>query len=78
MKGYVDWQTFRRWECYPNILERDFQLKLAMGFSAESFARIWDILRPRPDFATAGRLKNRVAWSGGDAATRGISNLIQT
>ena len=55
MKGYVDWQTFRRWECYPNIQERDYQLKLAMGFSAESFARIWDILRPRPDFATAGR-----------------------
>jgi hypothetical protein len=44
-KGYVDWQTFRRWEQHPNILERDYQLKRAMGFPLESFTRIWQILR---------------------------------
>jgi hypothetical protein len=47
MKGYVDWSTFRRWERHPNILERDYQLKLAMGFPAESFTRIWDLLGVR-------------------------------
>lgn len=47
LKGYVDWSTFRRWERHPNILERDYQLKRAMGFPEETFTRIWQILRPR-------------------------------
>jgi len=45
IKGYVDWKTFRRWERQPNILERDYQLKRAMGFPAETFTRIGRILR---------------------------------
>lgn len=45
IKGYVDWQTFRQWERNPNILERDYQLKRAMGFPVETFTRIWDLLR---------------------------------
>jgi len=44
--GYVDWPTFRQWERHPNILERDYRLKLAMGFPAETFTRIWQLLRP--------------------------------
>jgi hypothetical protein len=44
-KGYVDWKTFRRWERNPNILERDYQLKLAAGFPPETFTRIWSLLR---------------------------------
>lgn len=46
LKGYVDWPTFRRWEKHPNILERDYQLKRAMGFAPETFTRIWKLLRP--------------------------------
>jgi predicted TIM-barrel fold metal-dependent hydrolase len=45
VKGYVDWQTFRRWERQPNILERDYQLKLAMGFPQDTFSRVWRLLR---------------------------------
>jgi len=45
VKGYVDWKTFRRWERHPNILERDYQLKLAAGFPLETFTRIWSLLR---------------------------------
>ena len=45
LRGYVDWKTFRRWENQPNPLERDYQLKLAMGFPPESFTRIWGLLR---------------------------------
>src|SRR6266567_524723 len=45
MRGFVDWQSFRRWERQSNILERDYRLKLAMGFPAESFTRIRKLLR---------------------------------
>ena len=47
MKGFVDWKTFRKWEKHPNILERDYQLKLAMGFAPEVFTRINKLLRRR-------------------------------
>lgn len=45
-KGLIDWQTFRKWENQPNPLERDYQLKKAMGFPPESFTRI-NLLLPR-------------------------------
>jgi len=49
LKGYVDWKTFRQWEKHPNILERDYQLKRAMGFPHESTTRIWQLLRKAPE-----------------------------
>jgi len=45
LRGFVDWQTFRRWERHPNVLERDYQLKMAMGFPPDTFTRIWKLLR---------------------------------
>ena len=45
LRGRVDWQTFRRWERQPNVLERDYQLKVAMGFPPETFTRIGSLLR---------------------------------
>jgi uncharacterized protein len=30
----------------PNFLERDYHLKVAMGFPPAVFTRIWDLLRP--------------------------------
>lgn len=59
IKGYVDWQTFRRWERHPNILERDYQLKRAMGFPPETFTRIWDLLRPMEKAAVEERKSER-------------------
>lgn len=44
IKGYVDWEAFRRWETHPNVLERDYQLKRAMGFSDAAATRIWSLL----------------------------------
>jgi predicted TIM-barrel fold metal-dependent hydrolase len=44
-KGYVDWGTFRKWERHSNILERDYQLKRAMGFPQDCFVGIWKLLR---------------------------------
>jgi predicted TIM-barrel fold metal-dependent hydrolase len=52
LRGLVDWRTFRRWETQPNVLERDYQLKRAMGFLPETFTRAWELLRcPRGNSA---------------------------
>jgi predicted TIM-barrel fold metal-dependent hydrolase len=44
-RGLVGWKSFRRWEQQPNVLERDYQLKVAMGFPRETFTRIWGLMR---------------------------------
>lgn len=43
--GFVSWSDFRRCQKITNILERDYQLKLAMGFPPEHFTRIGSLLR---------------------------------
>jgi hypothetical protein len=48
LKGFFDWNTFRRWQRHPNVFERDYQLKRAMGFPDEVFTRIHSLLRARP------------------------------
>jgi predicted TIM-barrel fold metal-dependent hydrolase len=49
LRGFIDWRTFRKWQRDPNVLERDYQLKVAMGFSPETFTRLWTLLRlPQP------------------------------
>jgi hypothetical protein len=45
LRGNVSWKSFRQSENQPNVLERDYQLKRAMGFPPESFTRIWKLLR---------------------------------
>lgn len=46
-RGLIDWETFRRCEKVENVLERDYQLKRAMGFGVESFTRVWRLLRTK-------------------------------
>ena len=51
LRGNVDWQSYRRWQRHPNVLERDCRLKRAMGFSEETFTRGHHLLRsplPKP------------------------------
>ena len=43
--GFVSWKDFRRCQKITNILERDYQLKLAMGFPPDHFTRIGGLLR---------------------------------
>jgi len=45
LRGYVGWKAFWRAQNNSNILERDYQLKVAMGFVPESFTRIRKLLR---------------------------------
>ncbi len=47
MRGLVDWHTFRKWQRHPNVLERDYQLKRAMGFPNEVFSRVGTLFRKR-------------------------------
>jgi hypothetical protein len=43
--GFVSWQDHRRCQKLSNMLERDYQLKLAMGFPPEHFTRVSGLLR---------------------------------
>ncbi len=45
LRGFIDWETYRRWEKCPNALEREYQLKRAMGFDDASFTRLHGLLR---------------------------------
>lgn len=45
LRGFINWKTYRKWAQHPNVLERDYQLKRAMGFPEETFTRINDLLR---------------------------------
>ena len=62
---FVDWRSFRRCEQIGNVLEKDYQLKRAMGFPPEHFTRISPLLREtsaierlrykqKPDSAVSG------------------------
>lgn len=45
LRGLLSWSDFRRCQANRNILERDYQLKRAMGFPPEHFTRIGSLLR---------------------------------
>jgi predicted TIM-barrel fold metal-dependent hydrolase len=48
MRRFLYWTDFRRCERIGNVLEKDYQLKRAMGFSEEHFTRVNQLLRLRP------------------------------
>jgi len=48
MQRFIDWKSFRRCEQIGNVLEKDYQLKRAMGFQSEHFTRISTLLRQTP------------------------------
>jgi len=45
LRGFIKWKTFRDSARERNVLERDFRLKVAMGFPRETFTRLWGLLR---------------------------------
>lgn len=47
LQGFLGWDDFRRCEAERNILERDYQLKRAMGFEEAHFTRVERLLRGR-------------------------------
>ena len=46
MWGLISWRDFRRTAKIANVLERDYQIKRALGFGPEHFTRIHGLLRP--------------------------------
>jgi len=50
-RGLISWQDFRRCEGLSNVLERDYQLKRAMGFPPASFCHIRRLLPRAGKFA---------------------------
>jgi predicted TIM-barrel fold metal-dependent hydrolase len=46
MRGLIDWKTFRTWERQTNHIERDYQLKRAIGFPDDVFTRVWNLIPP--------------------------------
>ena len=65
MQRFVNWKNFRRCEGIRNVLEKDCQLKRAMGFLPEHFTRIYSLLRPTP---AVERLQDKIKP---DLAVRG-------
>ena len=45
LRGIISFADWRRCARLSNVIERDYQLKLAMGFSPEHFTRIHSLLR---------------------------------
>jgi hypothetical protein len=48
LRGFVDGAAWRRSARETNVIERDYQLKVAMGFPAEVFTQGWSLLRLAP------------------------------
>ncbi|MEI6567203.1 MAG: amidohydrolase family protein [Verrucomicrobiota bacterium] len=44
LRRLVGWSTFRTWQKSWNVMERDYQLKRAMGFPEEVFTRVSGLL----------------------------------
>jgi predicted TIM-barrel fold metal-dependent hydrolase len=45
LRRYISFADYRRCARITNVIERDYQLKLAMGFDADHFTRIRSLLR---------------------------------
>jgi uncharacterized protein len=45
LRGFLSWKAYRQAQRTDNILERDYQLKVAMGFKPVSFTRIAKLFR---------------------------------
>ena len=44
LRGLLDRETFRRCQAIPNVIERDYQIKRAIGFPDEVFTRVGELL----------------------------------
>jgi uncharacterized protein len=53
LQRFVTWKDFRRCERISNVLEKDYQLKKAMGFPDEVFTRVWGLIK-KPGLSVRG------------------------
>ena len=71
---FIGWRAFREGESIKNVLERDYRLKQAMGFSPESFTRILSLLRRTSAVKRLNTKKTGPGSQGMTVQVRGISN----
>ncbi|MBM3845451.1 MAG: metal-dependent hydrolase [Verrucomicrobia bacterium] len=45
LRGLISWDDYRRCQRIPNVIERDYQLKRAMGFGDAHFTRVLSLIR---------------------------------
>lgn len=45
LRGFIPWSAWRKSARESNVIERDYQIKVAMGFPSEVFTRGWKLLR---------------------------------
>ncbi len=53
LQRFVGWKDFRRCERIENVLEKDYQLKKAMGFPEAAFTRFWSLIK-KPGLSVRG------------------------
>lgn len=53
LQRFIGWKDFRRCERIGNVLEKDYQLKRAMGFPNEVFTRVWQLIK-KPGLSVRG------------------------
>jgi len=78
LRGFISrdaWSASRR---ETNVLERDYQLKVAMGFPAEVFTRGWKLLRHAPRKQKTGPDSQRVAERPGEFSISSIAGFRRT
>lgn len=59
LRRFINWKDFRKCERETNVIERDYQLKLAMGFDEHYFTRVNALLRwpsPSPHQSPVARM----------------------
>lgn len=49
LRGLIDTRTWRTWQNCRNVIERDYQIKRAIGFPDETFTRVRSLLRTCPN-----------------------------
>jgi hypothetical protein len=47
LQGAISWKQFRAARHEPNVLERDYQLKRALGFGDKTFTRVRGLMPGR-------------------------------
>jgi len=55
MRGLLPFKVFRQWQKHTNVIERDYQIKRAIGFPEETFSRVLDLLPERAPRRVAGK-----------------------
>jgi hypothetical protein len=53
LRGHLPSEAYRKWQKQPNVIERDYQFKRAMGFPEETFTRLASLL-PKMAMARSG------------------------